>query len=1191
MLSNDHFSFVIKRVFFSLLPLTIFVVSSLAQFQVELEKTKRELEVRNIYTIIETNDSNIFAGTWGAGIWKSTDLGITWNRTSEGLLSYDIRKQVVLDNNKIFVATASGLYYTNNAGLNWTIINQLDQKVGYRNIIMNDNNIYVATDDGKIYKSSNSGETWLQTGKIDEPIITVPIIISQNKMLVGTENGLIVSEDEGRTWIKNNNEINNETIKDISLINETIYITTLSKGLFISTDDGNSVSKFDNGLQMKRVKFVNADARGAIIATLNGETPYSLNKSTNVWQQGYSNISASSIEFISSNRDGKMAAITSGGEVLISNDAGKSWRVGSQLICAIPNTRFVELKSAEVKASEIESPEERIKSYIPPPAEFFQKRLSKTNDATINVTYTGFSPEAQEAFQYAVDIWASIISSPVVINISASFSPLGTSVSGSAGPSTVYSGFNNQPIPNTFYPISLAEKINGDRINLNSNPDIIATFNINFSNWYFGTDGHPSINQYDFVSVVLHELCHGLGYVNGFDYSGGTGSWLNDGYPYIFDRFIYNGSGQDLLGFPHPSTELGSQLVSNNVFWGGASKPKMYAPTTYSSGSSISHLDYSTYINTDDRLMVHAIPNGVATHWPGIAIGQMIDIGWGIVSPTPVITISSSPLAFGNVTVGSLVTQNIIVTNNGTANLNISAISTSGTGFSCTDGNTNYPITLIPTQTCTLAVKYSPSSSGIHTGSITLTHNAIGSLTTIHLSGTGVVAIVPGMTMTMTTRNTIVNFILGCTGNATVDWGDGTTNTLFGNLADCSHNYSSSSTHTITIIGSNVTYLNCNNQLISLDVSNNSALTNLSCSGNQITSLDVSNNSALTVLSCDDNQLTSLDLSKNSALRYLICGANRLTSLDVSKNSALTQLDCGGNQLKSLDVSNSSALTQLNCYSNQLTSLDVSNSSALEYLNCGGNQLTSAELDALFGTLNSTAIWKFIDISNNPGTNSCNRSIATSRGWTVRTTVITAPAITIDPTVLAFGDVTVSSSSEQTIRITNSGTADLVISSFDISGGGFSFSSNQSSRTIMAGNYYDIPVKFSPTSATGYIGTVTITHNADGSPTNIYLTGNGITSISVDELEDISDTYSLSQNYPNPFNPITKIKYMIKESGFVSLQVFDVFGREIRQLVNEYQPSGKYEIEFNADNLPSGIYFYKLQSNKFRAIKKMMLIK
>lgn len=85
--------------------------------------------------------------------------------------------------------------------------------------------------------------------------------------------------------------------------------------------------------------------------------------------------------------------------------------------------------------------------------------------------------------------------------------------------------------------------------------------------------------------------------------------------------------------------------------------------------------------------------------------------------------------------------------------------------------------------------------------------------------------------------------------------------------------------------------------------------------------------------------------------------------------------------------------------------------------------------------------------------------------------------------------------------------------------------------------------------------------------------------------------YALFNNYPNPFNPTTKIVYSIKEEGLVILKVYDILGKEVSTLVNEYKPEGSYETEFNASSLPSGMYIYKLQAGEFSDIKKMILTK
>lgn len=83
----------------------------------------------------------------------------------------------------------------------------------------------------------------------------------------------------------------------------------------------------------------------------------------------------------------------------------------------------------------------------------------------------------------------------------------------------------------------------------------------------------------------------------------------------------------------------------------------------------------------------------------------------------------------------------------------------------------------------------------------------------------------------------------------------------------------------------------------------------------------------------------------------------------------------------------------------------------------------------------------------------------------------------------------------------------------------------------------------------------------------------------------------LDQNYPNPFNPITIIKYEIPKISNIKLEIFDVLGRNIKTLVNDEKPAGRYEVEFDASLLASGIYYYRIKANDFIQTKKMMLMK
>jgi hypothetical protein len=85
--------------------------------------------------------------------------------------------------------------------------------------------------------------------------------------------------------------------------------------------------------------------------------------------------------------------------------------------------------------------------------------------------------------------------------------------------------------------------------------------------------------------------------------------------------------------------------------------------------------------------------------------------------------------------------------------------------------------------------------------------------------------------------------------------------------------------------------------------------------------------------------------------------------------------------------------------------------------------------------------------------------------------------------------------------------------------------------------------------------------------------------------------FQLSQNYPNPFNPSTTIKYQVPKTSVVTLKIFDILGRKIAFLVNEQKPAGTYSIQWDASNIPSGVYFYRLHAGSFIETKRMILLK
>jgi hypothetical protein len=225
--------------------------------------------------------------------------------------------------------------------------------------------------------------------------------------------------------------------------------------------------------------------------------------------------------------------------------------------------------------------------------------------------------------------------------VGAYWEPLEADVLGGAGTVNSFANFEGAPQSDTFYPSALANNLAGGDL-APGEPDIEAVLNSTLADWYFGTGQTPR-NELNFVSTVVHELGHGLGFAGTASVRNGVGQWGSRGMPRTYDRNVVTGAGVSIIDttqFPNPSAALAGVLQSSGIFWGGASgaaadngnRPKLYAPASWQQGSSYSHLDERTYAaGTPNSLMTPALASGETVYDPGpIALGMLADMGWTV---------------------------------------------------------------------------------------------------------------------------------------------------------------------------------------------------------------------------------------------------------------------------------------------------------------------------------------------------------------------------------------------------------------------------------------------------------------------------------------------------------------------------------------------------------------------------------
>lgn len=274
--------------------------------------------------------------------------------------------------------------------------------------------------------------------------------------------------------------------------------------------------------------------------------------------------------------------------------------------------------------------------------------------ARIVVSYDGFTPQAEAAFERAVAAWERALVSPVKIRVQASFTAFDNpAVLGGARPSRAIKSEDG-----LWRPSALAD-VEAGRDVTPGEPDIVAQLSADYPRWHFGSGPAPR-GASDFTSVVLHELAHGLGFTGAIVSDGdGTIAWgfgRSEPAPGVFDKLITDEEGAGVVGtYANGSRELADVLTGGALTWGGrpvddATGPiELFAPPAWQQGSSVYHLDEDAYpAGTDGSLMTPALYDGETIRTPGrLTICLLADLGWEVAEdcgqPAPTVAPRADP--------------------------------------------------------------------------------------------------------------------------------------------------------------------------------------------------------------------------------------------------------------------------------------------------------------------------------------------------------------------------------------------------------------------------------------------------------------------------------------------------------------------------------------------------------------------
>jgi len=1076
------------------------------------------LGVMTVQAFAGNSSGTVFAGTTG-GVFRSTTAGPTfsWTEVNTGMLTAKVSALALKSTSYIFAGTLAGrVFRSKDFGASWALAstglpNDAVQSIHALAVSSTTGDIFAGTGNDGMYRSSNDGTTWtrINLGLAESNILSLVINASGHIFAGGASDGVARSTDNGESWQDLNTGLTNTTIRALALNTSGDLFAGTANGIFYSKDNGNNWTAVNTGLPIRTPTVALAvDTNNDVYAALANGTVYRLPDSSTNWALANSGLPTTVSNALAANAAGHVFSGTALNGAYRTLDSGAKWsainsglttNVVLSLAIGVDGFAFAGTGAAGVFRS--------TKSTAPPEVSFSSDSLKYGNvlintnaDLTVTLRNTGFSDlsivsatlAGPNANQFSiVSGGAGTLAPNATQDIVLRFSPQSTgekvayfillSEADSSPDTVTVIGTGAEPLV-SFSPTSLnygsvlvnansdltVRLTNAGTANLSISSTSLAGINANQFSMVSGS-GAGTLRPNDFRDITLRFLPSSAGNQAVFFILASSAASTPD-------TVTLTGAGvEPLVSFSNTNLQYGNVLVNADA--------DLTVRLTNTGTADLSISNVSLVGPNANQFSIVNI-GGAGTLAPnaflditlrfsptsaGNKIGYFVLASNAVSTPdtvalagtgiAPLVSFSSADLQYGNVLVNAIADLTVRLTNTGTADLSISSTGLAGANanqFSIVAGGGAG--TLRPNAFRDITLRFSPTSTGNKNTYFVLTNNAASTPDSVTLTGTGITPLVSFSTDSLKYGNVLVNAIADLTVRLT--------NTGTANLSINSTSFAGANANQFSIVSGGVAGTLAPNAFrdIALRFSPTST-------GNKLAYFILNSNAASTpdTVTLTGTGITPLVSFSTDSLKYGNVVVNAIADLTVrltntgTANLSINSTSFAGTNANQFNIISGGAAGTLAPNAFRDITLRFSPTST-------GNKLA-------YFVLNSNA-------ASMPDTVTLTGSGITS-------------FVTFSTDSLKYGNVVVNANADLTVRLTNTGTADLSINATSLAGANanqFNIVSGGETGTLAPNAFRDITLRFAPTSTGNKFAYFVLNSNAASMPDTVTLTGSGITS-------------------------------------------------------------------------------------------------